>query len=109
MVDVMPAASGRNVGRLAEISRRTGMHIVACTGLHTPKYYEGPWALKESSEVLAELFVADIEKGIDTYDYTGPVVRRTSYRAGILKVATLGERPTERERRSSPPPLRPTT
>jgi phosphotriesterase-related protein len=100
MVDVMPAASGRNVGRLAEISRRTGMHIVACTGLHTSKYYEGhPWALKESSEVLAELFVADIEKGIDTYDYTGPVVRRTSHRAGILKVATLEERPTERERR----------
>lgn len=99
MVDAMPAASGRDVVRLAEISRRTGMHIVACTGLHTPKYYEDrEWALKGSSETLAGLFVADIEEGVDADDYTGPVVRRTPYRAGILKVATLGEQPTDRDR-----------
>jgi len=100
MVDAMPAACGRDALRLAEISRRTGMHVVACTGLHTAKYYEGHrWALQESPEALAGLFVADIEEGIDAYDYTGPIVRRTSHRAGILKVATMEDRPSARERR----------
>ena len=100
MVDAMPAASGRDASRLAEISRRTGVHVVACTGLHTAKYYEGhPWALQESPDVLAGLFVADIEEGIDAYDYTGPVVRRSTHRAGILKMATQDDHPSERERR----------
>jgi len=35
MVDVMPAASGRNVGRLAEISRRTG---IAYRRVHRPPH-----------------------------------------------------------------------
>lgn len=100
MVDAMPAACGRNARRLVEVSRRTGMHVVACTGLHTAKYYEGHrWALQESPEVLAGLFVADIEEGIDAYDYTGPIVRRTAHRAGIVKIATLTNRPSARERR----------
>jgi predicted metal-dependent phosphotriesterase family hydrolase len=36
---------------------------------------------------LAVLFTADITDGIDAYDYAGPVVRRTAFRAGVVKVA----------------------
>ena len=100
VVDCMPAASGRDAVRLAEISRRSGVHVIACTGLHTAKYYEGQqWTSEESPEVLAGLFAADIVDGIDRYDYMGPVIRRTPYRAGILKVAVLGEAPSERDER----------
>lgn len=89
MVDAMPAAGGRHPDRLAEISRRTGVAIVAATGLHTPKYYpHHRWALEADVETLAELFIADIEKGIDQFDYTGPVIDRSECRAGIIKVAT---------------------
>ena len=89
MVDAMPAAGGRHPERLAAISHRTGINIVAMTGLHTPKYYiHHPWALEADPETLAELFVADIEDGIDRFDYTGPVVERSAFKAGIIKVAT---------------------
>lgn len=100
MVDAMPCGAGRDAVRLAEISRVTGVRVVAATGLHTARYYPGrSWVDEEPPEVLAELFRADIEEGIDRYDYSAPVVRRTEHRAGIVKVATLGERPTEGERR----------
>ncbi|MGI9528622.1 MAG: phosphotriesterase family protein, partial [Acidimicrobiia bacterium] len=89
MVDAMPAAGGRHPDRLAAISQRTGVAIVAMTGLHTPKYYiHHPWAVEADPDVLAQLFVADIEVGIDRFDYTGPIVDRTKHRAGIIKVAT---------------------
>ncbi len=100
MVDAMPCASGRQVLRLATVSERSGLHIIATTGLHTEKYYPGQrWALEASAEVLAELFVADIETGIDRFDYTGPVVERTDHRAGILKIVTSGSTITARDRR----------
>jgi predicted metal-dependent phosphotriesterase family hydrolase len=37
--------------------------------------------------------------GIDRFDYTGPVVDRTPHRAGIVKVATIGDSPSDAERR----------
>src|SRR5438067_1818064 len=38
-VDAMPADTGRNAEKLAELSRRTGLHIVAPTGLHHERFY----------------------------------------------------------------------
>ena len=77
-IDAMPADCGRNPAKLAELSRRTGVQIVAATGLHHERFY-GPshWSLRASEDELADLFVADIEEGIDERDYGGPIVRRT--------------------------------
>jgi 5-phospho-D-xylono-1,4-lactonase len=100
MVDSMPCDAGRNVLKIAEISRRTGVHIVCPTGAHLSKYYpDGHWSGRYSVEQLAGLFVADIQNGIDTNDYSGPIVERTSHQAGIIKLATQGIGLTERERR----------
>lgn len=89
IVDSMPCDCGRNVRKLAEVSARTGVHIVCPTGLHLAKYYDaGHWGDFYSAEELAELFVADIEQGIDARDYGGPNVRRTAHRAGVIKIAT---------------------
>ena len=53
VVDAMPAASGRDPIRLAEISRKSGVHVVACTGLHTSKYNEGQrWTAEEPPDML---------------------------------------------------------
>jgi predicted metal-dependent phosphotriesterase family hydrolase len=92
MVDAMPAGAGRDPERLSRVSVLTGMRIVAATGLHTQRYYpDVAWAREEDDQLLAERFVADIEEGIDLHDYRGPIVERSEAKAGIVKVATLGE------------------
>ncbi|MEM7384339.1 MAG: aryldialkylphosphatase, partial [Verrucomicrobiota bacterium] len=89
LVDSMPCDCGRNIKKLAEISRRSGVHIVAPTGLHLQKYYDlGHWGQFYSEDMLADLFVAEIEEGVDKYEYKGPIVGRTEYRAGVIKVAS---------------------
>jgi 5-phospho-D-xylono-1,4-lactonase len=98
-IDMMPADCGRNPLKLAELSRRSGVHLVAATGLHHEKFY-GPshWSLRATEAELADLFVADVEDGIDARDYGGPIVRRTDIRAGIVKVGGSEGGPSERDR-----------
>ena len=97
-VDMMPIECGRNPAKLAELSRRTGVHLVAATGLHHERFY-GPshWSLTATADELAERFVADIEDGIDADDGRGPVVRRTAHRAGVIKVAGSDRGPSARD------------
>jgi predicted metal-dependent phosphotriesterase family hydrolase len=100
VVDAMPADAGRNVVKLAAISRRAGVHVVAATGLHHARWYgERHWGeLLEPGE-LAELFAAELTDGIDANDLNGPVVRRTRHRAGVVKVAGSLDGPSDRDRR----------
>ena len=97
-IDAMPADCGRNPGKLAELSRRTGVHLVASTGLHHERFY-GPshWSVRATEDDLAALFRADIEDGIDERDYGGPIVRRTEIGAGIVKVAGSDGGPSARD------------
>jgi 5-phospho-D-xylono-1,4-lactonase len=100
VVDAMPADAGRNVAKLAAISRRAGVHVIAATGLHHARFYgERHWGELLEPEELAELFVADVTDGIDAHDYNGPVVRRTPHRAGVVKVAGSLDGPSPRDRR----------
>lgn len=100
VVDAMPCDAGRNAEKLAELSRRTGVQIVAPTGLHHERYY-GPahWSHRITTEQLADLFIADITDGMDAHDYSGPIVRRTEHRAGVIKVAGSDGGPSLRDRR----------
>jgi phosphotriesterase-related protein len=89
MIDSMPCDAGRNVVKLAEISRDSGVHLVCPTGLHLAKYYDpGHWGNRYDEDQLAALFIADIREGIDAHDYNGPLVQRTPHRAGVIKIAT---------------------
>ena len=65
-----------------------------------PRALYGPshWSLRASEHELADLFVADITDGIDERDYGGPIVRRTTIRAGIVKVAGSEGGPSARDR-----------
>ena len=98
LIDAMPADCGRSPVKLAELSRRAGVRIVGATGLHHEKFY-GPshWSLLATEEELTDLFVADIETGIDERDYGGPIVRRTGVRAGVIKVAGSEGGPSTRD------------
>lgn len=87
MVDAMPANAGRNAVKMARLSRQTGVHLIGCTGLHQEMYYpNGYWRYQYSEDQLTRLFIADIQSGIDKFDYNGPVIERSVYKAGLLKL-----------------------
>jgi phosphotriesterase-related protein len=97
MVDSMPCGGGRNVVKLASVSRQSGVHILCPTGLHQAKYYpHDHWIARVNLEQLAQIFVDEIEQGIDANDTNRPNVHRTVHRAGLIKVAsdlnTIGAR-----------------
>lgn len=89
VVDTMPANCGRNVLKSVAVSQRSGVNIIIPTGIHLEIYYpENHWRYTYTEDELTELFIADIEEGIDQFDYAGPLVKRTPYRAGLIKLAT---------------------
>lgn len=101
VVDAMPCDAGRDAMRLAEVGKRSGVHVIAPTGLHHARFYDDRhWSLAAAPEDLADLFVADILDGIDAFDYGGPIVRRTPHRAGVIKVAGSRDGLTDRDRRA---------
>ncbi|MGM7670523.1 phosphotriesterase family protein [Microbacterium sp. A93] len=95
MVDATPFGLGRNPEALARISKATGLHVVATTGLHREAHYGEDHPLQVwSVEQLAELFVADLTKGMAADDATVfespdvPTARANAgapVRAGMLK------------------------
>ena len=92
MVDTMPADSGRNVLKLAEISKKSKVNIIVPTGIHLEIYYlPNHWRYSYSEEQLTQLFIDDITLGIDANDYNGPIVNRTRHKAGVIKLATGDE------------------
>jgi predicted metal-dependent phosphotriesterase family hydrolase len=89
LVDAMPLDSGRDPAGLVEVSRRTGVHLLATTGFHTRGYYrDGHWSETVAVDAIADLLVAEVEEGLDRHSYSGPVVERLEARAGLVKVAT---------------------
>jgi len=92
MVDTMPADSGRNVLKLAEISKKSRINIIVPTGIHLEIYYlPNHWRYTYTEDQLTQLFIDDITIGIDANDYNGPFVNRTNYKAGVIKLATGDE------------------
>lgn len=89
MVDTMPANAGRNVIKSAGISKQTGINIIIPTGMHLEIYYPpSHWRYSYTEDQLTYLFIGDIVTGIDKYDYNGPITERTTYKAGLIKLAT---------------------
>lgn len=89
VVDTMPANSGRNVLKSVEASQNSGVNVIVPTGIHLEIYYpQTHWRYHISEDELTRLFIADIEKGIDQFDYSGPFVKRTPHKAGLIKLAT---------------------
>jgi len=89
VIDAMPLNAGRNILKSVEVSQRSAVNIIQTTGIHLEIYYpENHWRYRYSEDELTRLFIADIEEGIDEFDYSGPLVKRTSHKAGLIKLAT---------------------
>ena len=91
VIDAMPCDMGRNVVKLADVSRRGRLHVVASTGLHLETLYaEDHWSQRLPVDKLAERFIADVVDGIDENDDHSVTVIRAPHRAGVIKVAGGG-------------------
>jgi phosphotriesterase-related protein len=89
MVDLTPPDIGRHPELLAEVSRRSGCHIVATTGFYAEGMGIGFYWRRKSVDYIADVLVRDITEGM-VHDN-----RLTPYKAGCIKVATgaMGETP----------------
>jgi phosphotriesterase-related protein len=73
---------------LRKISELTGINIIATTGLHHDRYYKNDDQIEKlSSSQLSQLFINEIENGMDD----------TEIKAGIIKVVTSGSIIKDRE------------
>ena len=91
VVEMGAISLGRDITKLLEVSKQVDVHIVAGTGFHKSQWYDQRihWAVQYSVEQIAELIAAEIEEGIDIYDYMGPIVERSEAKAGVIKVGTV--------------------
>lgn len=61
LVDWTPLGLGRDLDGLARVSRETGLHVVAATGLHRDAHYVAEDGFRTATiERLTELFVEDL-------------------------------------------------
>ena len=91
IVDMNPTSAGRDIRKLLEIAKAVPeVHLITCTGFHEGRIYDSVihWTATYEINRIADLLIADIEEGIDIYDYTGPYVERSKAKAGCIKIGT---------------------
>ncbi len=89
MVDMNPIDCGRQIEMLKEISEKSGIKIISCTGFQRSIYYDPEhWVNKYSIEEIAKLIAEEITVGIEINNYAGPIIRRSTAKAGVIKIAT---------------------
>ncbi len=89
IVDATPCGIGRDPDALIAISKSTGVHVIGCTGVHKESYYlDSHWRFHYSIEEIAGLWEAEVNVGMEKSAYEGPIVSRSSARAGIIKVGS---------------------
>jgi phosphotriesterase-related protein len=81
LVDAQPPGCGRDSAALAELARRSGLHIIASTGFHRMRYYpEDHWIFKADAEELTRFYLDELNEGMYPEENLAPV--RLGIRAG---------------------------
>lgn len=92
MVTMDPPNVGRDVFRMMEIANafKGKANIIMSTGFHKAKFYDKycSWLANVPTDDIVKMCVAEIEEGMDVYNYNGTVVKRGKAKAGIIKAGT---------------------
>jgi predicted metal-dependent phosphotriesterase family hydrolase len=83
IIDCQPAGCGRDGRKLIHLSHLSGVHVIAATGYHLPKYYPSDyWLFSASPDAARQFFVQELTEGLEE-------TRRLSQpaRAGFIKAA----------------------
>jgi phosphotriesterase-related protein len=88
IVDAQALGEERAPKQQKAASERSGVNIIACTGLHRGMFYPADhFRFGESADQLARRFIDEIQEGMAIYQGS-EVVERTDIRAGMIKFAT---------------------
>ncbi|MCE6115493.1 phospho-furanose lactonase [Mycoplasmopsis agalactiae] len=92
IVTMDPPNVGRDVYRMLEIAEafKGKANIVMSTGFHKAAFYDkySSWLACVPTDDIVKMMVAEVEEGMDEYNYNGPVVKRSKAKAGIIKAGT---------------------
>lgn len=92
VVTMDPPNVGRDVNKMLEIANelKGKANIIMATGFHKAAFYDkgASWLALAPINEIVKMIVAEIEEGMDIYNYSGPVVKRTNHKAGIIKAGT---------------------
>jgi phosphotriesterase-related protein len=82
IVDATAMFGGRDVRFMKEVADRSGVRIVACTGIYSydylPHYFQN-----RDADAMADHFVADIERGIQGTDIKAAFLKCAADAAGV--------------------------
>ena len=87
IVDATTSDLGRDENLLAEVSRRSGVNIIACTGwwMNVPRY--PPFGV--SADQLAKVFIREIEQGISGSNIKAGILKSASDIEGVMPEAEV--------------------
>lgn len=92
VVTMDPPNVGRDVVKMIDIAKQLQgkANIIMATGFHKAAFYDkgASWLALVPINEIVKMIVAEIEEGMDIYNYSGPVVKRTGHKAGIIKAGT---------------------
>lgn len=86
LVEVTPADYGRDLPGLAELSRQSGVHIVAATGLHK-EAWSRTYTCRLDVDELTAIFTTELRDGVE------------GIKPGVIKIGSSRERITAGERK----------
>jgi phosphotriesterase-related protein len=73
---------GRDVGFMRRVSEETGLQVVPCTGIYTYDHLP-QFLLNRDADQIAELFVGDIEKGIQGTEIKAAFIKCAADEPGV--------------------------
>jgi phosphotriesterase-related protein len=88
LVDAQPVGCNRDANRLEEISRSSGVYVIASTGFHKTVFYpEEHWIFQASQEELYGIFKRELTEGMYVGCDLSYPANVTKIRAGLVKTA----------------------
>lgn len=88
IVDAQPGGCNRDAVGLAEISQKTGIHIVGSTGFHKLQFYpEEHWIRTMKRDELAQFYISELTQGMCVNIDQEWRPERIKAKAGIIKTA----------------------
>jgi phosphotriesterase-related protein len=75
---------GRDVAFMREVSERSSLQVVPCTGIYTYDYLPQFFVLRDA-DAMADLFVADIEEGIQGTEIKAAFIKCAADEPGVTE------------------------